>query len=171
MSTKAGWAEPGFIMSQPRIQKVAGFNYFFCEKKQVLEQDAGPVWKALVPIVQAAYVQEFGDIELPSLLVMFLEYPDNPKLYDVQVGYGLQKIVIPCGEAQVRRVKATLVVGILAWGSIASVPYTYDPLLDFMRKCGYPGGKEWREWQVYDDKAPSSHNSIVWVQHDLKEKV
>jgi hypothetical protein len=155
MSTKAGWAEPSFIMSQPRIQKVAGFSYFYCEKKQVLEQDAGPVWKALVPIVQAAYVQEFDDIELPSLLVMFIEYPDNPKLYDVQV----------------RRVKATLVVGILAWGTIASVPHTYGPLCDFMGKCGYPGGREWREWQVYDDKVPSSHNSIVWVQHDLKEKL
>ena len=49
MSTKAGWAEPGFMMSAPRIQKAAGFNYFFCEKKEVLEQDAGPAWKALVP--------------------------------------------------------------------------------------------------------------------------
>ncbi len=170
MSTKAGWAEPRFVMSQPRIQKAAGFNYYYCEKKGVLEQDAGPVWKTLVPIVQAAYVQEFGDRELPALLVMFLEYPDNPKLYDVQVGYGLQKRVLPCGEAQVRRVKATLVAGILSWGSIASVPYTYDPLLDFIKKRGYQVGKEWREWQVYDDKVPSSHNSIVWVQLVLKEK-
>lgn len=62
MSMRAGWAEPGFMMSEPRIQMVAGFNYFYCEKKQVLE---------------------------------------------LQVGYGLQKAVIPCGEAQVRRVKTT----------------------------------------------------------------
>lgn len=170
MSIKAGWAEPDFAISEPRIQKAAGFTYVFLERKGIPEATVGPVWKGLVATVEAAYREQFGDVELPGLLLRFIEYPNDPKLYDVQIGYALKKAVSPRGEAQVVRVKATLVVGILSWGTLWNVPRTYGPLIEAIGRCGYQGGREWREWHVYHDDIRSSRNSIVWVQHDLIEK-
>jgi len=60
-------------------------------------------------------------------------------------------------------VKATLAVGILAWGTKWSVPKTYGPLCDFMKKSGSIQGREWREWQVYDNVILSSRNGIIGV--------
>lgn len=167
MTSKAGWAEPTFVISEPRIQKAAGFHYFYAEEKNIKEIDALRSVRRLLPKVQQAYHLACGNVNQPALLVMFIDLPESG-MYDVQCGYGLEKAITPCGEAHIRRVKATLVAGILVWGTNWSVPKSYRPLEDFMKKKGYQGVVGWREWHIYAE-GDYSKNNVTWVQHEVKE--
>ena len=41
MKKKSGWAEPKYIIGEPRVQKVGGFTYLFVEQKHVEESQVG----------------------------------------------------------------------------------------------------------------------------------
>ena len=111
------------MISEPRIQEAASFHYFYTEEKNIKEIGALRALRRLIPKVQKAYSLSYSNADPPSLLVRFIILPE-PKMYDVQVGYGLQKAITACGEALVCRAKTTLVAGILVWGTNWQYPRT-----------------------------------------------
>jgi hypothetical protein len=41
MKRESGWAEPEYIIGQPRIQMAGGFHYLHVEEKHVAESEVG----------------------------------------------------------------------------------------------------------------------------------
>ena len=115
MERKSGWAEPGCVISQPRIQEVDGFHYLYAEQPHVHEADVGNAMGVVMGRLGSAWERVFGKTPSPPLLVMFIDL-DEPKMYDVQAGFVVPEGTTPQGETQVRFVPPTLVAGI--WSGV-----------------------------------------------------
>ena len=99
---------------------------------------------------------------------MFTDIPDEPRWYDVQVGFSVPKGTPPYGEARVRYVKPTLVASIVVTGNLRAVVKSYGPLLEFMKAKGLKDVVGWREWYLYWE-SDDSMNNVTWVQHLAEE--
>jgi len=170
MARKVGWAEPKLVITQPRIQMVDGFHYFYVEERHIKENEAGACLRRLVPKLEAAFLNGFGKAPLPPLLVMFIDegFQKGTYVYHVQAGYSVRSGTQPLGEALVRIVPPTLVASMLVWGARRSVVHTYGPLVEFMKSNGYKDIVGWREWYLYNESGRSSNN-ISWIQHEVEE--
>jgi hypothetical protein len=169
MGKEVGWAEPEYLIGQPRIHKVAGFHYLYVEQKHVHEGQVGLHMGPLIGKMEDAHKLGFGEAEKPPLLVMFTDIPDEPRWYDIQAGYSVPQGTVPCGEAWVRAIEPALVASILVWGSLEAVVKGYGPLLEFMKANGYKDIVGWREWYLYWESEDSTNN-ITWVQHIAAEE-
>jgi hypothetical protein len=169
MGKETGWAQPATIIGQPRIQKVAGFTYLYVEQAHVLETEVGNYVGSLTGQVASAYESLHGKAEKPPLQIMFINIPDEPKHYTMQVGYAVSAGTQATAGAKVRDIPPSLVAGVIAWGSIDSVWQSYGPLMDFMNQNHYrPLDVGWRELYTYWE-SPESNNNITWVQHAAEE--
>jgi hypothetical protein len=164
----AGWAEPDFVMSQPRLQKADGFHYLYAEVKHVHVSDVGNAVGICFGRMFRAWEHAFGIAAPAPTLAFFIDVESEENWYDVQMGFAVPEGTQPSGETMVRYVPPTLVAGILAWGSLENVPRTYKPLMDFMDANGYKPVEGWREWYVYWESEQSSNN-ITWVEHMAEE--
>lgn len=168
MKRESGWAEPEYIIGQPRIQMAGGFHYLHVGEKHVAESEVGMYIGPLMNQIYAAYEQGFGKAERPPLLAMFIDVPNEPRVYDMEVGYAVPEGTSPSGEAQVRYVEPTLVASVLVWGALDVTPKSYGPLLQFVETAGYRSIVGWREWYLYREDADSMNN-VTWVQHMVEE--
>jgi hypothetical protein len=167
---KIGWAEPEYVVSQPRIQKVDGFHYFYLEKKGVSEMGVGEHILPMIAEASKNIAESNAKVgEVTPLLVMFIDVPGKLRYYDMQVGFSVAPDVKPVGEAMVRYVKPALSSSALAWGEINMVPKTYGLTIDFAKEKGFEGAGEWREWYLYWEK-DVSRNNVTLVQWILKEE-
>jgi hypothetical protein len=145
-----------------------GFDYLYVDEKHVVESEVGMYIGSLMEAIYGAYEQGFGKAERPPLLATFIDVPDEPRTYDIQIGYSVPRGTPPLGHAQVRYVEPTLVCSILVWGSLDVIPKSYGPLLEFVEAAGYRGIVGWREWYLYWEDAESMNN-VTWVQHVIEE--
>lgn len=169
MAKETGWAEPEVMLGQPRVQKVVGFTYLYAEQQLVHETEVGNYILGLFAKVQAAYELIHGAAPKPSMLVMFINVPDQEKMYHMQAGYVVPPETCPAGEALVRYIPPALVAGVITCGNVGSIWKSYGPLMDFMNQNGMqPLEEGWREYYLYDE-GPDSMNNITWVQHAAAE--
>ena len=168
MERATGWAEPDCIIGQPRLQKVDGFHYLYVEQQHVAESEVGVYIGSLFGKIHDAYEKGYGAAEKPPILVMFFDLPDEPRVYDMQVGFSVPEGTSPLGEAQVRYVEPSLCASVLVWGNLDSVISSYGPLLEFMDTKDLKCIEGWREWYLYWE-GDSSSNNITWVQHVAQE--
>jgi len=169
MVREVGWAEPEYVVGQPRIQKVDEFHYFYLEKKDVSEAGVGDHILSMIAEASKNIAESNAKAgEVPPLLVMFIDVPDKQRYYDMQVGFSVAPGVEPVGDAMVRYVKPALSSSALAWGDINMVPKTYPLVIDFAKEKGFEGAGEWREWYLYWEKDVSKSN-VTLVQWILKE--
>jgi hypothetical protein len=164
MIEKSGWAEPNFIIGEPRVQKVAGFTYLYVEQKHVEESRVGASLDPLFEKIHAAYKLGLGEFTMLPSLIMFTDIPDQPRWYDVQVGFSVPGGTPPYGEAHVRDVEPTLIASIVVLGNLESVVKSYGPLLEFIKAKGLKDIVGWREWYLYWE-GEESMNNVTWVQH------
>ena len=167
MEQKVGWAEPGCVIGQPRIQKVDGFQYLYAEQMHVHETEVGNAMGVVMGRLGSAWERIFGKAPSPPMLVMFIDL-DEPRMYDVQAGYVVPEGTTPQGETQVRYVPPALVASMLVWGDLSSVPKSYAPLMEFMNAQGLKCIEGWREWYLLFE-SDSSMNNVTWVQHVAEE--
>ena len=165
MKQEIGWAEPEYIIGQPRLQKVEGFHYFYMELTHTDPGQAAPLARE----ARDAYARVIGESCRPTLLVMFFAVPDEPNVYDIRAGFPVRKGTAPIGEAKVRYVEPTLCVSLLAWGDIGVYAKSYRPLLDFAEEKGLECKEGWREWDLYWE-SDNSRNNIIQIQHPVEEK-
>jgi hypothetical protein len=168
MTTAVGWADPALSLSEPRLQKADGFRYLYAEVKHVHVSEVGSAVGACFGRIFPAWNQTFGSAPPAPTLAFFIDVPGEENWYDVQMGFAVPQGTEPSGETFVRDVPPTLVAGILAWGELAEVPKSYDPLMEFAAKCGHPRAGVWREWYMYFE-SDSSSNNITWVQYEVIE--
>lgn len=168
MEQKINWADPEYVISQPRIQKVAGFHYLYAEQPHVHETEVGNAMGVVMGRLGSAWECIFGKTPSPPMLVMFIDL-DEPRMYDVRAGFVVPEGTTPQGETQVRFVPAALVAGMLAWGGISAVVKTYAPLMEFMDTHGLKCIEGWREWRLVFE-GDTSTNNITWVQHVAEAK-
>ena len=168
MSTEVGWADPQMMISEPRVQRVAGFHYLYVEQEHVAESDVGWAMGDLMPKAHDAYCQAREGVELPPMLAMFIDLPDEPRVYDVQVGYAFREGVPARGGAQVRYVEPALCAGLLVWGTLDDILKSYGPLMGFVEAKGLKGVEGWREWYLYWEDA-ASRNNVTLVQDVVEE--
>jgi hypothetical protein len=166
MKHEIGWAEPGFLVGQPRTQKVAGFHYLFVEEKHVAESEVGNAMGHLFPKLFAAGASVFGAAGSPPVLAMFIDL--EPKMYDVQLEFMVQPGTAAAGEAQVRYVEPALVASIVVGGGIEAVIQSYGPLMEYMNVNGLKCAEGWREWYLFRE-SDNSANNVSWVQHVAEE--
>jgi hypothetical protein len=149
MSTEVGWADPEMMISEPRVQRVAGVHYLYVEQKRVAESAVGWAMGDLMPKALAAYRQGHAGIE---------------RAYDVHVGYAFREDVSPRGGAQVRYVEPALCAGLLVWGTLDDILKSYGTLMAFVEAKGLRNVEGWREWYLYWED-PASRNNVTLVQH------
>jgi hypothetical protein len=165
---KTGISIPECIISEPKLQRVIGFSYLYLEETNIFEDDALRSVRRITPKIYEEYMRVYSTENVPALLVRFLDQPER-KMYTVQVGYKIGKEGKEGTNAEIERIKSTVVAGILVWGTNWSVPKSYSPLSRFIKENEYEETKEWREWHIYyeDDY---SKNNITWVQRTIKKK-
>jgi len=168
MSTEVGWADPEMMISEPRVQRVAGFHYLYVQQKHVAESDVGWAMGDLMPKALEAYRQGQEGVEPPSMLAMFIDLPGEPNVYDVQVGYASREGVPARGGAQVRYVEPALCASLLVWGTLDDILKSYGPLMGFVEAKGLTNVEGWREWYLYWEDA-ASRNNVTLVQHVVAE--
>jgi hypothetical protein len=170
MTEEVGWAEPQYIISQPRVQKVGGFLYLYVEEKHVKESEGGPVISTLIGKAHDACRKAFGR-KVGNLVIMHLILPkETESMYDIQVGFALSgdADVTPAGEAKVRYVEPALCAAILIWGTVDDIIKSFSPLSEFMNEKGLKGSDVgWREWTLYND---NTKNAIFLQQRVLEEE-
>jgi hypothetical protein len=164
MSTEVGWADPEMMISEPRVQRVAGVHYLYVEQKRVAESAVGWAMGDLMPKALAAYRQGHAGIEPPPMLAMFIDLPGEERAYDVHVGYAFREDVSPRGGAQVRYVEPALCAGLLVWGTLDDILKSYGTLMAFVEAKGLRNVEGWREWYLYWED-PASRNNVTLVQH------
>ena len=170
MTKEVGWAEPEYIISQPRIQKVGGFLYLYVEKKHVKESESPSVIPTLIGKAHEACRKAFGR-KVGNLVITHLILPkETESMYDIQVGFAISgdANVTPAGEAKIRYVEPALCAGILIWGTVDDIARSFSPLSEFIKekelKCSDVG---WREWTLYND---DTKNAIFLQQRVLEEE-
>lgn len=168
MSTETGWADPEMMISEPRVQRVAGFHYLYVEQKHVAESAVGWAMGDLMPKALTAYSQAGDGIEPPPMLAMYIDRPGEERAYDVHVGYAFQEEVSPRGGAQVRYVEPTLCASLLVWGTLDDILESYGTLMAFVEAKGLRNVEGWREWYLYWE-GDQSHNNVTLVQHVVEE--
>jgi hypothetical protein len=165
MTKEIGWAEPGIMIGQPRVQKVQSFTYLYAEQQLVFETEVGNFVPGLYKKVQAAYEQLHGDAEKPPMLLMCINVPEQDRMYHLHAGYMVAPGTPATGEVQVRDVPPALVASIVTCCDIHSIWKCYSPLMDFMNQNGLqPLEEGWREYTLYFE-GPDSMNNITWVMH------
>ena len=169
MAKDVGRAEPGVLIGQPRVHKVRGFTYLYAEQQHVHETKVGDYRLGLHRKVESAYQELHGNAEKPPMLVMYINVPEQDRMYHMQAGYMVAPGTPAVGEAKVRDIPATLVASIVTCCDIHSIWKSYAPLMEFMNQNGLqPLDEGWREHSLYFE-GPDSQNNITWVQHVAKE--
>jgi hypothetical protein len=165
---KTGISIPECIISEPKLQRVVGFTYFYFEETNICEDDALRSVRRMTPKIHEEYMRIYNTENTPALLVRFLDLPES-KMYTVQVGFRVEKDFRKETIAKIEKVKSTVVAGILVWGTNWSVPKSYKPLVRFIKENSYIETKEWREWHIYSED-DYSKNNITWVQRTIVRK-
>ena len=165
---KTGISIPECVISEPKLQRVIGFNYFYHEETNIFEDDALRSIRRVTPKIYEEYIRIFNTENTPALLVRFLDLPES-KMYTVQIGFKIEKGLKVETNAKIEKVKSTVVAGILVWGTNWSVPKSYKPLSRFIKENDYEETKEWREWHIYAED-DYSKNNITWVQRRIMKK-
>lgn len=168
VSAEVGWADPEMMISKPRVQRVAGFHYLYVEQKHIAESDVGWAMGELMPRALEAYLQGREGLEPPPMLAMYIDLPDEPRVYDVEVGYAFRESVSARGGAQVRYVEPALCAGLLVWGTLDDILKSYGSLMAFVEAKGLMNVEGWREWYLYWED-PASRNNVTLVQHVVEE--
>lgn len=169
MAKAIGWAEPGILIGEPRVQKVQGFTYLYVEQQLVNGPDVINYMPGLHQKVQSAYEEIHGSAEKPPMLVMFINVPGQDGRYHVQAGYTVAPGTPAAGEARVRDIPPALVASIVTCCDNDSIWKCYAPLMEFMNQNGlHPLEEGWREYKFYFE-GPDSANNITWVQHLAEE--
>ena len=168
MVKEAGWAEPEYVIGQPRLQKLEGFYFFYVEQKHSKPGQVGPSMDSLVRKAHDAYAKVIGESCVPALCIMWFGVPGEPDLYDNQLGFAVRQGTTPLGEAKVRYVEPTLCVSLLAWGDIGVYAKSYGLLIDFANGKGLKCKEGFREWSLYWE-GDTSKNNIILVQHPVEE--
>lgn len=166
MIKEIGWAEPECIIGLPRIQKVEGLYYLYVEQKNVKEDEVGPVMTPLIGKANDAYMSAVGEVYGQPLLAMFLDVPNTPGVYDMQIGFSVREGTSPIGGSEVRYVEPALCASVLVWGTKYGV---VSPLMEFIKEKGLRCTDGWREWSFYDEAA-GPKNTITWVQRIVEEE-
>ncbi len=167
MQREVGWAEPDYIIGQPRLQKVAGFHFFYIEQKHAERGQEGPSISSLTRKARDAYAKVIGESSAPALCVLWFGGPGEPGLYDNQLGFAVREGTTPLGEAKVRYVDPTLCVSLLAWGDVGVFARSYAPLMAFAEGKGLKCIEGFREWDLYWE-GEKSKNNIILVQHPVE---
>jgi len=156
------------MISEARVQRVAGFHYLYVEQKHVAESAVGWAMGDLMPKALEAYRQGQEGVEPPPMLATFLDLPGEGRAYDVHVGYAFRESVSPRGGAQVRYVEPALCAGLLVWGTLDDILKSYGKLMGFVEAKGLTNIVGWREWYLYWED-PASRNNVTLVQHVVEE--
>jgi hypothetical protein len=168
MTKEIGWADPGFVHSSPRTQKVGGFHYLYVSEEGLAEKEVGNCMGRLFPKAFAAYEAAFGEAQPPPVVSMFFDVSDDPRTYDVQLGFAVREGTPALGEAHLRYVPPALIASILVCGNLDAMVNSYGPLMEYMNVSGLKCIEGWREWRLHWE-GEDSPNNVVWVQHVAEE--
>lgn len=169
MKQETGWAEPDYVIGQPRLQKVEGFHFFYIEQEHAEPGQEGPSMASLTKKARDAYAKVIGESYAPALCVMWFGVLGVPDLYDNQVGFAVREGTTPLGEAKVRYVEPTLCVSLLAWGDEGAFAKSYGPLIAFAEDKGLKCIQGFREWDLHWE-GDKSKNNIILIQHPVEEE-
>jgi hypothetical protein len=159
MEEKVRWAKPEYVIGLPRLQKVDGFYYLYTEQKHIHESEVRNSIGPMFSMICDTYKKRHGKTNRFSILVIFFTVPNEPRMYDIQVGYSVLKRPAPEKEIQVRYVEPTLCASVLVRGNLDLVKKSCGLLVKFMYGNKFETMEGRRELYLYCEGMSSTNNT------------
>lgn len=160
-STQPSAPTPDFVVSDVRVQTIAGFTCLHDTFPTTFATMAGPVGRTIADLQKAIADGRFH----PSgpLVFAFRDMKDLKQSFMLDVGFAVPDGTAAFGPYQVDKVEPFRCATVLFSGPLSKVPEAYNKLLGSLAALNLKPTNTTREFYLYWE-TPDSPNNIVQIQ-------
>jgi effector-binding domain-containing protein len=160
-STQPSTTTPDFVVSDVRVQTVAGFTYLYDSTRTSFQTMSKPVERTIAAMEKA--IAEGKLHPSGPLVFVYHDLNDPGKPFTLDVGFGVPDDSAAFGGYKVRKVEPFKCATVLFSGPLSKVPEAYNKLMGALPPMNLKPTTTVREYYLYWE-TPDSPNNIVQIQ-------
>lgn len=160
-STQPVTTTPDFVVSDVRVQTIAGFTYLYGSTRTSFQAMSEPVERTIAAMEKAITEGKFR----PSgpLVFVYRDLKDPGQPFTLDVGFCVPDDTAAFGDYKVRKVEPFKCATVLFSGPLSKVPEAYNKVMGALPALNLKPTTTVREFYLYWE-TPDSPNNIVQIQ-------
>jgi effector-binding domain-containing protein len=153
--------QPDFVVSEMRVQTIAGFTYLYASSETTFERVAAPIGATLPAMQKSVSESKFRSVGGP--IFVYRNLKDMTQPFTLDIGYAVPHETAATSEYKVRKVEALKCATVMYSGPVAKISEAYGKLMGAISAANLKSTTTAREFYLYWEGAESPNN-IVLVQ-------
>jgi effector-binding domain-containing protein len=160
-ATQPAVTTPDFVVSDVRVQTIAGFTFLYDSSRTSFQAMSQPVERTIADMEKA--ITEGKLHPSGPLVFVYHDLKDPGQPFTLDVGFGVPDDTAAFGKYQVRKVEPFKCATVLFCGPLSKVPEAYNKLVGALPALNLKATTTTREFYLYWE-TPDSSNNIVQIQ-------
>jgi len=150
-----------FVVSDMRVQTIAGFNYLYNSSETTLEKMGEPIGRTIPAMEKEIAAGKFHPVG--PMVFVYRDMTDIAQPFKLDIGFPVPPDTIAVGEFKRRKVEPFKCATVVFSGPMSKISDAYQKLMAAMTAANLRPMTTIQEFHLYFE-GPQSPNNVVLIQ-------